>query len=243
MGGAVIYLTVGDRKYTFLQIKKLISGVKKTPVVCGSGLKNTLERETINILTEVLDWPKERVLIVSAVDRYGMAQAIAEKCPNVVYGDVMFSLGIPIPIKSYKTIKLIANLTLPIITKLPFKWFYPTGKQQEERTPKCKKWFDWATVICGDWHYIRRYAPDQLHGKAILTNTIRRADIDWLKTTGAKQVITTTPSMGGETYGTNVMEGVIIALKGKRPEQMTDQDYRDALKELGWTPSVLKLKE
>lgn len=241
VGGAVIYLTVGDKKYTFREIKSLISGVKKTPVVCGSGLKNTLERETINILTEVIDWPTERVLIVSAVDRFGMAQAIGERCPNVVYGDVLFSLGLPIPIRSYKTIKLIANITLPIFTLLPFKWFYPTGKKQEERTPKHKKWFDWATVVCGDWHYIRRYAPDEMAGKTILTNTIRKADIDWLRTTGAKQVVTTTPEMGGETYGTNVMEAVVIALAGKRPEQMTEGDYLAALRSLGWVPNVIKL--
>lgn len=243
VGGADIYVVVGEKRYEFRQIKRLISGVKTTPVVDGSGLKHTLERETINILTEVLDWPKERVLLVSAVDRYGMAQALDERCPNVVYGDLLFGIGLPIPLRSYKAVRLVGSIALPIVTKLPFKWFYPTGKKQDERTPKHKKWFDWATVVCGDWHYIRRYAPDDLKGKTIITQTLRTADLDWLRTTGAKQAITTTPVMGGETFATNVMEGVIVTLAGKRPEQMTERDYLDALKSLGWMPNVIPLQD
>jgi hypothetical protein len=241
VGGADIYVVVGEKRYAFRQIQQLISGVKKTPVVDGSGLKHTLERETIKVLTEHIDWPKQRVLLVSAVDRYGMAQALDEVCPNVVYGDILFGLGLPIPIRSYKAVKVIAKLLLPIVTKLPFKWFYPTGAKQEQRTPKHKKWFDWATVVCGDWHYIRRYAPDDLREKTIITQTLRTADLDWLRTTGAKEAITTTPVMGGETFATNVMEGVIVTLAGKRPEEMTEQDYLGVLKRLGWVPNVIDL--
>jgi len=243
VGGADIYVVVGEKRYEFRQIKELISGVKQTPVVDGSGLKHTLERETIKILTEVIDWPKQRVLLVSAVDRYGMAQALDEVCPNVVYGDLLFSIGLPIPLRSYNAVKFVGKLVLPIVTKLPFKWFYPTGSKQEKRTPKHKKWFDWATVVCGDWHFIRRYAPDDLTGKTIITQTLRTADLDWLRTTGAKQAITTTPIMGGETFATNVMEGVIITLAGKRPEDMTEKDYLDALKNLGWVPNVIDLQQ
>ena len=243
VGGADIYVVVGERKYAFRQILDIVSVVKRTPIVDGSGLKHTLERETIKVLTEVLDWPKERVLLVSAVDRYGMAQALDERCPNVVYGDLLFGIGLPIPIRSYKGVKRIGRALLPIVTKLPFKWFYPTGTKQEERKPRHKKWFDWATVVCGDWHYIRRYAPDQMPGKTIITQTLRKADLQWLKSTGAKQAITTTPVMGGETFATNVMEGVIITLADKRPEQMTEQDYLDWLKKLGWIPNVINLQE
>ena len=242
VGGADIYVVVGEKRYVFRQIKNLIKNVKQTPVVDGSGLKHTLERETINILTEVIDWPVERVLLVSAVDRYGMAQALDERCRHVVYGDLLFGIGLPIPLRTYASVKVVASLLLPIITKLPFKWFYPTGKKQEERTPKHRKWFDWATVVCGDWHYIRRYAPDDLAGKTIITQTLRKADLDWLKSTGARRAITTTPDMGGEAFATNVMEAVIITLAGKKPEEMTEDDYLSQLRSLGWMPNVIELQ-
>lgn len=243
VGGADIYVVVGDKRYAFRQIKQLISGATKTPVVDGSGLKHTLERETIHRLQRegTVDFAKENVLLVSAVDRFGMAQALIDVGAKTTYGDLMFGLGLPFPVRSYGTVKLIGALTLPIITRLPFKWFYPTGEKQETRTPKFPKVFQEATFICGDWHFIRRYAPDDLTGKTILTQTVRKADLEWLKTTGARRVITTTPVMGGETFATNVMEGVVVALLGKRPEQLSEGDYLETLKRLDWCPNVIDL--
>lgn len=243
VGGADIYVVVGRRRYAFRQIQKLISGAGVTPVVDGSGLKHTLERETIRSLQAdgIVDFAKEKVLLVSAVDRFGMAQALIEAGATTTYGDLLFGLGLPIPIRSYRTVELFGRLVLPIITKLPFKWFYPTGEKQDTRTPKFPKVFGEATLICGDWHYIKRYAPDRLEGKTILTQTLRQADFDWLRTTGAKRAITTTPIMGGETFATNVMEGVIVALNQKPPSELKESDYLDTLKRLEWKPNVIEL--
>jgi len=243
VGGADIYVVVGNKRYAFRQIQKLVSGAKITPVVDGSGLKHTLERETIRTLQRegLVDFSKERVLLVSAVDRFGMAQALVEAGAATTYGDLLFGLGLPIPIRNYRWVKLLGALTLPIITRLPFKWFYPTGEKQDSRTPKFPRVFNEATLICGDWHYIKRYGPDRLDGKTILTQTLRTADLDWLRTTGAKQAITTTPLMGGETFATNVMEGVVVALNGKGPEELTEADYLDTLRKLDWMPNVIPL--
>lgn len=244
VGGADIYVVVGERRYAFRQIQRLVSRAKQTPVVDGSGLKHTLERETILRLQRegIVDFAKEKVLLVSAVDRFGMAQALLEVGAHTVYGDLLFGLGLPLPVRSYGMVKFIGALTLPVITRLPFKWFYPTGEKQESRTPKFPKVFQEATFICGDWHYIRRYAPDHLDGKTILTQTVRKADLDWLASTGAARVITTTPVMGGETFATNVMEGVVITLTQKRPEEMTANDYLETLSKLEWCPNVIDLQ-
>lgn len=242
VGGADIYVVVGERRYAFRQILKLIQGAKTTPVVDGSGLKHTLERETIMTLQRegTIDFGRERVLLMSAVDRYGMAQALAEVCLNVVYGDLMFALGLPIPIRKYSTVKLIGRLTLPLITRLPFKWFYPTGEKQEVRTPKFDKYFAQASVIAGDSLYIARYSPDDMTGKTLITQSLRKANLEWLKSAGAKRAITTTPLMGGETFATNVMEGVLVALLGRRPEELTAEDYLEVLEKLDWKPNVIE---
>jgi hypothetical protein len=245
VGGADVYVVIGDRRYAFKQIQQLVAGAKKTPVVDGSGLKHTLERETIRSLQRdgTVDFSKERVLLVSAVDRFGMAQALIEAGAKVTYGDLMFNIGVPIPVRSYRMVKFIGATVLPIVTRLPFKWFYPTGEKQDKRTPKFGKAFAEATLICGDWLLIKRYAPDRLDGKTILTQTLRKADLDWLRTTGARRAITTTPLMGGETFATNVMEGVVVALNRKRPEDLTEADYLATLKKLDWKPNVIDLSE
>jgi hypothetical protein len=243
IGGADLYVVVGERKYLFRQVARLVSGVRQTPVVDGSGLKHTLERETIRALQRSgsIDFRRERVLLVSAVDRFGMAQALTEIQGSVVYGDLLFGLGIPVPLTSYRAVERLGRLILPIVTRLPIQWFYPTGGKQEERRPRFERFFQGATIVAGDWHYIRRYAPDRLEGKTILTQTLREADLEWLRGAGASRAITTTPMMGGETFATNVMEGVIVALLGKGPDALAESDYLGALERLGWEPNVIDL--
>lgn len=244
IGGADLYIWVGNRRYVFRSIQRLISVAKKTPVVDGSGLKNTLEREAVRWLQAqgVLDFSQKRVLLVSAVDRFGMAQELAHLAKSVVFGDLVFAVGVPIPIRSYRTVEWLGRLLLPIITRLPFQWFYPTGEKQEKRTPRAEKLFYEADVIAGDWHYIHRYMPDRLPDKVVLTNTVRKADIEFLRNAGVAQVITTTPVIEGETFATNVMEGVIVALTGRHPDTLTPQDYLDTLREIGWQPGIVPLK-
>ncbi|MEZ0326731.1 MAG: quinate 5-dehydrogenase [Fimbriimonas sp.] len=243
VGGADIYVVIEDKRYAFRQIKQLASGAKITPVVDGSGLKHTLERETIRSLQRegIVDFRKEKVLLVSAVDRFGMAQALVEAGADVIYGDLMFALGMKLPLRKYSQVKTVGSIILPLITRLPFKWFYPTGEKQKERKPMFGDIFNERTLVAGDWHYIRRYAPHKMPGKTVLTNTVRTADLDLLREMGVRRVITTTPVIGGESFGNNVMEGVIVALLGKRPEELREQDYLDVLAKLQWKPNVIDL--
>jgi len=75
LGGIDVYLYAGKTRYVVQDGLKLMQAVHKTPVVDGSGLKNTLERETVYFLRQNTDLlpPKTKILMVSAVDRFGMA--------------------------------------------------------------------------------------------------------------------------------------------------------------------------
>ncbi len=245
VGGCDIYVVVGDRKYAFREIVGAVRGAKTTPVVDGSGLKHTLERETIQRLQRegTVNFAEQRVLLMSAVDRYGMAQSLSELCPDVLYGDLMFGVGLPLRVRSYKGVQRLGALLLPIITQLPFQWFYPTGDKQKIRTPKFQADFDWATVIAGDSLFINRYAPDRLDGKTIITQSVRKANVEWMRSAGVSQLITTTPVFGGETFATNVMEGVLVSLIGKPVGEITPADYLAKMAELDWKPNVLRLQE
>lgn len=243
VGGADIWLQIEDRKYAFKEIERLISGAKVTPVVDGGGLKHTLERKAIERLTTdgIFPLSGKKVLLVSAVDRFGMAQALSVSGASVVYGDFLFGIGIPVPVRSYAAVRRLGAVLLPIITRLPFKWFYPTGEKQEKRTPRFASYFLDADLICGDWHYIRRFMPDSLPGTTILTQTLRKADLEFLKAAGVRAAITTTPVVGGETFATNVMQGVVVAHLGKRPEEITEAEYLSVLEQLDWKPNIIDL--
>ncbi len=73
---------------------------------------------------------------------------------------------------------------MPVAGRLPFEWIYPTGEKQEKRTPKWGKYYEWATVIAGDCHYIKRFMPDNLQGKVIVTNTTTPEDVEAFRKAG-----------------------------------------------------------
>jgi len=245
IGGTDAYLYAGSRRYAFRETLWLMEPAQKTPWVDGSGLKDTLERETIRYLDEsgIVDFAKARVLLVAAVDRFGMAAAIAERAKAVVYGDILFGLGLPIPLRSWRVLKILARVALPVIVQMPIEWIYPTGARQEVNTPRHARYFEEADVIAGDWHIIRRYMPHRLDGKIVITQSSRVADVALLKERGVSMLVTTTPEIGGEAFATNVMEAVLVVLSGKRPEALTAQDYLGTLRSLGWAPTVRRLQE
>lgn len=246
MGGIDLYIWGGKRKYTFRQAKKMAAAAQKTPIVDGSGLKNTLERRVISQILqrqpELLQGKK--VLMVSAMDRFGMAESLLEAGCEAIYGDLIFALGVSIPIYRLKTLhNIIAPVVAPIVVQLPFKLLYPIGDKQEKRDSNSsfKKYYEWADVIAGDFHMIKRYLPEYIDGKTIVTNTVTQGDIELLRNSGIKQLITTTPEIQGRSFGTNVIEAMIICLIDKPLADIMPEDYTEVLDELDFQPRFVAL--
>ena len=241
LGGIDRYVWSDGKRYEFRDARRLIEGVSKTPIVDGSGLKNTLERETIRTLAaqNIVNFRESKTLMVCGVDRFGMSEALVEAGGAVVFGDFMFSLELPIAIRTWQMHRFAAKALLPLLTQLPFKLLYPTGESQTKTTPKWGDWYDWADVIAGDFLLIRRFLPDAdnaLAGKVVITNTTTQADRAELKRRGVRLLVTSTPRFNGRSPGTNVMEGVFVALNDGAP--LTEYAYREMLSRLAWTPTV-----
>ena len=243
MGGTDLYVYAGNKRYTFKESAQIAAAAKKTPIVDGSGIKNTLERRVIQYLTkaEGIDFKNKPVLVVCAIDRFGLAEELVAAGSNIVCGDLLFGLGIPIPLHSLTSLAMLSRVIVPIITKLPIRLFYPTGDSQTQNTPRFSRYFQQAEIIAGDFHFIRKYMPDTLDGKLIITNTVTREDEKLLQERGVMTLVTTTPEMGERSFGTNILEGVLVALSGKRPEELTMLDYERILDEINIAPRVKRL--
>lgn len=242
VGGADLGLMVDDKVYPLYSVRPMVRFVRQTPVVDGAGLKNTLEARLAPFLDRRLgDFIQPRhALITSGADRWGMAMSFYEAGYKCTFGDLMFALGIPIPLHSRRSLKILAALLMPIAGRLPFEWLYPTGEKQERRTPKWGQYYAWAKVIAGDAHYIKRFMPDRLEGKVVVTNTTTPEDVELFRQAGAKYLVTSTPRLEGRSFGTNVMEAALIAVSGKgRP--LTRQELNDMLDRLGLEPELLEL--
>lgn len=244
MGGIDLYLYAGQKRYTLRDARRIASAAQITPIVDGSGLKNTLEKKIIKNLhtSGKIDFQGRKVLLVSGTDRFGMAQALNEVGAKVIYGDLIFGLGIPIPIYSLKTLEVLTHCLIPIVSRLPFSLLYPTGKKQEQTTPKYSFYYHESEIIAGDFHFIRRHMPENMKGQTIITNTVTADDLNFLKEKGIKTLITTTPEMKGRSFGTNVIEGILVSLLGKNPEEIIPEDYIHLLDQLDIQPRIVNLK-
>ena len=152
----------------------------------------------------------------------------------------MFALDIPIPVRTARGLKRMASIVAPIAGRLPFSMLYPTGEKQEKRTPKFGKYYQWASVIAGDCHFIKRFMPDDMKGKVIVTNTTTPEDVALFKQFGVKYLITTTPVLDGRSFGTNMMEAALVAVSGKG-RALTGDEYNEMLDKLGFEPQLQEL--
>ncbi|HEX3671320.1 MAG TPA: hypothetical protein VHT92_06395 [Candidatus Cybelea sp.] len=244
LGGIDVYLYAGRHRYALRDGLRLLDAAKVTPVVDGSGLKNTLERNAVAFMQQQLgiDLRGRRVLMVSALDRFGMAQAFVDAGADVLFGDFIFALDKDIPVRDLHEFEAMAEKYLPDACKLPFQFFYPTGKKQEKPPePKYPEYYEQAEIIAGDFHFMRQFLPGRLDGKIVLTNTVTQANVGELAERGVKLLVTTTPEIAGRSFGTNVLEAALLALLGKAWKDVEPADYERLLSELRLRPRVVEL--
>ncbi|HZJ82689.1 MAG TPA: quinate 5-dehydrogenase [Clostridia bacterium] len=228
IGGIDLFLYGrNNKRYVLKAALPMVNAAIRTPIVDGSGLKNTLERRVVQFVNTECNIPlaQKKILLVCGMDRFGMAETFEDLGGDVIYGDLMFALGLQVPIKSLKALHTVASALMPVVSRLPFKMLYPTGSNQDENIPKFYKYYKNADIIAGDFIYIKKHIPLAMDGKIIITNTLTIEDIGFLKKRGIKMLITSTPELEGRSFGTNVMEAVLVSLSGKRPDEITPDMY------------------
>jgi hypothetical protein len=240
VGGVDLYLRLDEREYPLHAALKLVSGIKQTPLCDGRGLKHTLERRVFELAKAALGNVRfKQAFIPVAVDRMGLAEAVAEVSDQIVSGDLMVALGVPIPLYGIPAFKRVARVMLPMVSYFPMSMIF-YGSDGAEQEPKYVKYFEESDLIAGDFLFMRKYMPKSLAGKTVVTNTTTEENIALLKERGVKTVITTTPRYDGRSFGTNTTEAMLTAYAGKG-RRLTDDELNGLIDELGLKPSVMQL--
>jgi len=238
LGGIDISLSVGGQTFPIGDGVRLAEAAQITPVVDGSGLKNTLERRVVRELADAGHLTQgSRVLMVSALDRFGMAEAFVELGCPCVFGDLIFNIGLDFPLTTLSEIEDLARKYKSRLLSVPFHLLYPTGAAQDTQTadPRYAKYYEATDVIAGDGHLILRHLPPSLPpGKGIVTNTTRPHSLARLAAAGAAWVATTTPELDGLSGGTNLMEAALVAVIGLPLAEITPSVYDNWIEQSGW---------
>jgi len=242
VGGIDLGVHTPWKFYPLHDAQRMVKNVKRTPLVDGGGLKMTLEARVMQVVEREIGMeirPKT-ALLTPAIARYGMTLSFINAGYECVFGDLMFALGLPIPVRGMTALRRLAKVLLPIVGRMPIEWLYPTGEKQDQNKPKYEQYYQWAGVTAGDFLYVKQHMPLRMDGKTIVTNTTTAADVDFLRERGVKYLVTTTPVYDGRSFGTNMMEAALVAASGKR-RSLTHAELDELIDQLQLRPQIQRL--
>jgi len=223
LGGANLAYRVGARLYGCREGQTVARAASRTPVVDGSGFKDTYERGLPAYLERNgVQLSGKKVLLVSALDRWGLGEAFEAAGATVMVGDAVFALGLPVLFPGLRWFAAAARLTMWGLCRLPLQQLYPLGAAREANTPKFAWAWRSAAVVAGDFGFIRRYMPHSLRDKIIVTTSTTAQDRDLLRERRAAAVCTMVSPLDGRTFGANVLDASAVAAVGRFPLKRED---------------------
>jgi predicted amino acid dehydrogenase len=252
LGGLTPVFRVGRARYPHHEAIAIAAQAQRTPVVDGGVIKSTLERWAVAQAVRKVPslFRYKRILLTSGIERYQLAAAIAQYDGDLRFADPIIHLGLPfLPApRTIEQLELYAATTLPITALLPYRVLHPVALGQEGHDPRAAELFRWAQVIAGDFAYIRRFAPSDLSGKAIITDDPSPAEIEDLRQRGVTTLVTMNPPLldaaGAPVtrpfVAADVLEAIITAIKetGGQPGEAEALDFISAA---GWGATVQDL--
>lgn len=246
LGGIDLFLHAAGKDYFFRDAKRFRAAVLKTPIVDGSGLKGAVEGAVVAHMRDNLglELAGKKVLVTSAVDRWGMAMAFADAGCDMTYGDLLYALDVPVMIHRRPTLVRVVRTIAPIAVQLPFKWLYPAEADHHSTVETESKHADLyreADIIAGDYKYVRKYMPDDMRGKWVVTNTTTADDVEFMRARGVEILVTSTPRLNGRSFGTNMIEATMVALEDA-DGPLAPERYAELLDATGFAPDVQMLQ-
>ena len=228
--------------YPLRDAQRMVRHVRHTPIVDGGGLKQTLEARVMQTVEREIgaEIQPKTALLTAAITRYGMTESFLRAGYRCVFGDLMFGLGLPVPVRSLATLRRLARLLLPLITRMKVEWLYPTGPRQARNAPRFEKYYHWASVTAGDFLYVWQHLPRRMDGKVIVTNTTTPEDVDALRARGVRYLVTTTPVYDGRSFGTNLLEAALVATSGQG-RALTGDELNGLIDRLELAPAIQRL--
>ncbi len=252
LGGLTPVFRVGAARYPHQEAIHIAAQAHRAPVVDGGVIKATLERWVAAQAAQQIPglFRYKKVLCTSGIERYQLAAAIAQYGAELRFADPVVHIGLPsLPVpRTLEQLELYAATTLPITALLPYRLLHPVALGQEGYDPRAESLFRWAEVIAGDFAFIRRFAPQDLRGKTIVTDDPSPAEIEDLRQRGVVTLITMTPPLTGPDgapaprpfVAADALEAIVAAIQetGAQPGEAEALDFIAAT---GWGAHVQEL--
>jgi hypothetical protein len=235
LGGVNLFYRSGRRLYPIKEGHLLVRSARSTPVCDGSFVKQWIEPEVLGSLEKkgYVRLHGKRVALVSALDRYHLGLKCLDLGAEVLIGDALFALGLPILFGSRSVFEVVSLLTMPVLGRIPISVLYPMPsddlKEDEAgRTAVLRghepgplfrifRGIDHALlrrcdVFLGDFHLMKRALPEDISGKTVITSTVTPSEKGDLLQRGAARVFPLGLSLHGRSLGANALEALLVAV-------------------------------
>ncbi len=252
LGGLTPVFHVGAARYPHHEAISIARQARRTPVVAGDLIKQTLDRWCIQQANQAQRgmFNYRRILVTSGIDRYALAQALAQYDAELRFADPVVHCGLPfLPLpRTIAQLDMYAATTLPIAALLPYRVLHPVALGSEGHDARAEKHFAWADVIAGDFAYIRRFAPRDLKNKVIVTDDPSPDEIEDLRARGVRTLVTLSPRLESlepaqrSFVSADVLEAIVVAILESGPTP-TEGDIINFIDEAEWGPEVITLSD
>lgn len=247
LGAMSVTFRVGRRTFVHQEIQQVADAAWTTPVADGLHVKSTLERWAISRVAKQQPgiFGQKRIFVVSGIERYDLAKVLGGFTDQITFGDPIFHLNLPFALRSFRQLERYADLALPSLCRSAYGRLYPVGQEQDMHSPRAARYFERAHIIAGDFAYIRRFAPDNLRGKVLITDTLSSDDVEELRERGVESLITFTPPLdeAHPFVGANVLEAILVSFIDRPPAEITEDDYLNLVARGELEPQITVLNE
>ncbi len=232
--------TVGSQRFVDKDSARLTAAVTRVPVTTGGRLGDILQEWALRHVQGKLGdyFNNARVLFFSGVSNYKLAQAMAEYTPNLEFADALLQLGLPKMLGSLDALELYASGAHYVTDRVPDLVTDNAVAKEWQRFVLRRAMQD-ATVLVAPVHELDAFGPEELSGKTILTSTVSDARLAGLKRKGVNLVIDGAPALFGQVLGPSLLDAMIIAARGKEPDELLEDDYLEIITGLGMEPRMV----
>src|SRR5574338_431781 len=124
LGLVADHLVVGTRRMEDPTTAELEAAVCEVPVTTGARLRSFLDEWAIRHIQahEQLCFTNARVLFLSGLANYAIAQAVSEYTHNLSFADPLLQLGLPTILGSVPQLEAYAAVTAPVQRQLQAIW-------------------------------------------------------------------------------------------------------------------------
>jgi hypothetical protein len=122
IGGIHINYITLKSKVPFRDAKKLVKAAVKTPVVDGENFREWIEPYFVKLLIDRgVIHKNQTVLFPMSANRLAMAKQFVDAgFEKIIYGDLVYDLGVNIPLYSLNAVNRIAAIGAPIFANILF---------------------------------------------------------------------------------------------------------------------------